>query len=341
MLETWTRSRVLSHRQVQRARLVLMAAEGVANEVIAARLGLSKPTVLKWRARFDSDGVDGLEEAPGRGPTPTYGRESVEKVVSTTLRPPSDGSTHWSTRSLAKELEMSHATVHRIWQDMGLQPHRTRTFKYSRDPLLEEKVSDIVGLYLNPPEKAIVLSVDEKSQIQALDRTQPLLPMKAHQVERRTHDYKRHGTTTLFAALDVATGEVTGACQAKHRAEEFLAFLKLLVRTYPRRHLHLIVDNASSHKTPEVQDWLRRQRRVHLHFTPTGSSWLNQVETWFSILSRRAIRRGVFSSVTALVDAIQRFLDGWNDRHKPFVWVKSAEQILARLNRQRSHETVH
>jgi transposase len=318
-----------------------MAAEGVGNEVIAKRLGISKPSVLKWRARFEADGVDGLEEAPGRGPARTYGREFVEKVVSTTLRPPSDGSTHWSTRSLAKELGSSHATVHRIWQDMGLQPHLSRNFKYSRDPLLEEKVSDIVGLYLNPPEKAIVLSVDEKSQIQALDRTQPLLPMKPHQVERRTHDYKRHGTTTLFAALDVASGEVTGACYANHRAAAFLSFLKLLVRTYPRRHLHLIVDNASSHKTPEVQEWLRRHRRVHLHFTPTGSSWLNQVETWFSILSRRAIRRGVFSSVAALIDAIQRLLDGWNDRCKPFVWVKSAEQILARLNRQRSHETVH
>jgi transposase len=341
VLKTWTRSRVLSHRQVQRARLVLLAADGVANEVIAQRLGISKPSVLKWRARFEANGVDGLEEAPGRGPAPTYGQKFVEKVVSTTLRPPSDGTTHWSTRSLAEKLGTSHATVHRIWQDMGLQPHLTRTFKYSRDPQLEAKVSDIVGLYLNPPEKALVLSVDEKSQIQALDRTQPLLPLKPHQVERRTHDYKRHGITTLFAALDVASGKVTGACYPMHRAEEFLAFLKLLVRTYPKRHLHLIVDNASSHKTPEVQEWLRKHRRIHLHFTPTGSSWLNQVETWFSILSRRAIRRGVFHSVAALIDAIERFLAGWNDRRKPFVWVKSAEQILARLNRQLSHETVH
>jgi len=341
VLETWARSRVLSHRQVQRARLVLLAADGIANEVIAQRLGISKPSVLKWRAQFEANGVDGLEEAPGRGPTPTYGQKFIEKVIRTTLRSPSDGTTHWSTRSLGAKLGLSHATVHRIWQDMGLQPHLTRTFKSRRDPRLEEKVSDLVGLYLNPPENAIVLSVDEKSQIQARDRTQPLLPLKPHQVERRTHDYQRHGITTLFAALDVASGEGTGACYPKHRAEEFLAFLKLLVRTYPQRHLHLILDNASSHKTPEVQEWLRQHRRIHLHFTPTGSSWLNQVETWFSILSRRAIRRGVFRSVAALINAIQRFLDGWNERRRPFVWVKSAEQILARLNRQLSHETVH
>ena len=341
VLETWTRSRVLSHRQVQRAQLVLLAADGLANGVIAARLGLSKPSVLKWRARFATDGVDGLEEAPGRGPRPTYGQDFVERVVRTTLRRPDDGTTHWSTRSLSERVGASHATVHRIWQEMGLQPHLTRTFKYSKDPRLEEKVSDIVGLYMNPPENAIVLSVDEKSQIQALDRTQPLLPMKPHQVERRTHDYKRHGTTTLFAALDVATGEVTGTCYHKHRAVEFLAFLQLVARVYPRRQLHVIVDNASSHKTPEVQEWLRRHRRVHLHFTPTGSSWLNQVETWFSILSRRAIRRGVFRNMGALIAAIEHFLEGWNQRCKPFVWVKSAEQILAQLNRQRFHETVH
>jgi len=341
VLDTWTRSRVLSHRQVQRAQLVLLAADGVANELIAARLGISKPSVLKWRARFEAAGVDGLEEAPGRGPRRTYGQDFVERVVSTTLRAPDDGTTHWSTRSLSERVGASHATVHRIWRDMGLQPHLTSTFKYSTDPHLEEKVSDVVGLYMNPPENAIVLSVDEKSQIQALDRTQPLLPMKAHQVERRTHDYKRNGTTTLFAALDVATGEVTGACYQKHRAAEFLAFLDLVARTYPRRQLHVIVDNASSHKTPAVQQWLRRHRRVHLHFTPTGSSWLNQVETWFSILSRRAIRRGVFRNLSTLIAAIQRFVDNWNDRCKPFVWVKSSEQILATLHRQRSHETNH
>jgi transposase len=342
VLQTWSRSHVIPHRQVLRARIVLLAADGVANEVIAARLGTSKPSVLKWRARFAEAGVDGLDDAPGRGRRPVYGQKFVEKVVSTTLRKPPPGVTHWSTRSLAAHLGVSHGTINTIWRDMGLQPHRTRTFKQSNDPRLEEKVTDVVGLYMNPPEHAVVLCVDEKTQIQALvDRTQPLLPMKPHQVERRTHDYVRHGITSLFAALEVATGAVTGACYQRHRHEEFLAFLTLLVRAYPRKELHLVLDNVSSHQTPEVQRWLRRHRRVHLHFTPTGSSWLNQVETWFSILSRRAIRRGAFTSLQALVDAIQRFLDAWNENSRPFVWVKSAEQILATMHRQPFKKTVH
>ncbi len=341
VLETWARSRVLPQRQVQRARMILLAAEGVANEVIAAQLDSSKPSVLKWRARFLQAGVDGLEEAAGRGRRPTYGRRFVERVVSTTLRRPPKGVTHWSTRALAARLGVSHGTVHRIWRDSGLQPHRTRSFKYSTDPRLEEKVTDIVGLYLAPPQNALVLCVDEKSQIQALDRTQPLLPMKPGQVARHTHDYQRHGVTTLFAALDVASGAVTGRCFPRHRHVEFLAFLQQLVRVYPRQQLHLIVDNLATHDHPKVKAWLRRHRRVHLHFTPTGSSWLNQVETWFSILSRRAIRRGAFKSLGALIQAIQRFLDGWNETCHPFVWVKSAEQILSQLHRQRFNETVH
>jgi transposase/biotin operon repressor len=291
VLETWTRSRVLPHRLVQRAQLVLLASEGVANETIARRLGVSRAKVARWRRRFEEAGVNGLEEARGRGRRATYGRAFVEEVVSTPL-----------------------------------QPHLTRTFTYRRDPLLAEKVSEVVGRYMNPPENAIVLSVDEKSPIQALDRTQPL-PMKPPQVERRPHDSKRYGTTTPFAALDVATGAVTGACYEQHRGAEVLAFLKLLVRTYPRQHLHLIVDNASSHQTPEVQEWLRKHRRLHLHFTPTSSSWLNQVETWFSILSRRVIRRGVFTSVKALIEAIERFLSSWNERCQPFVWVKSPSRF--------------
>ena len=320
---------------------MLLAAQGTANEVIAAQLGISKPSVLKWRSRFADAGVDGLDDAPGRGRPPIYDRRFVEKVIATTLRKPPRGVTHWSTRTLAEHLGVSHGTIHEIWRDAGLQPHRTRTFKYSSDPKLEEKVTDVVGLYMNPPENAIVLCVDEKTQLQALDRTQPLLPMRPHQVARHTHDYVRHGVTSLFAALDVRTGEVTGTCYQKHRHQEFLAFLNLLVRVYPRRQLHVIVDNASSHQTPEVAEWLRRHRRVHLHFTPTGSSWLNQVETWFSILSRRAIRRGAFRSLAALIAAIQRFLDGWNEACKPFVWVKSAEQILATLHRQPFKKTVH
>src|SRR5579859_1908212 len=311
-LETWSRSRVLPGRQVLRARIVLLASAGIANEVIARQLNSTKPTVLLWRRRFQEGGLAGLEEAPGRGRPATYDRELADRVVALTLSPPPSGYTHWSSRQVGEELGVSKNTVLRIWQAHRLQPHRTQTFKFSTDPRLAEKVTDVVGLYLHPPEKAIVLCVDEKGQIQALDRTQPLLPLRPGQVERRTHDYKRHGTTTLFAALDVATGEVTGQCYRQHRHEEFLDFLKLLAKTYPRRHLHLIVDNASSHTTPEVQEWLSKHRRIHLHFTPTGSSWINQVETWFSILSRRAIRRGIFQSVRVLIDAIQRFLDGWN-----------------------------
>jgi transposase len=341
VLEAWAGSQTLPHRQVVRARVILLAAGGVANQVIADATGTSKPSVLKWRSRFAAAGVDGLEDAPGRGRRVSYGQDFVEKVVATTLREPPAGITHWSTRTLASHLGVSHGTIHEIWRDVGLQPHRTRTFKYSRDPHLEDKVTDVVGLYMNPPENALVLCVDEKTQIQALDRTQPLLPMKPHQIERRTHDYKRHGITSLFAALEVASGEVTGACYPRHRHEEFLAFLRLLTKVYPGRELHLIVDNVSSHLTPEVETWLTAHERVHLHFVPTGSSWLNQVETWFSILSRKAIRRGVFTSVKALIEAIQRFLDHWNANKKPFVWVKSAEQILAGMHRQPFNQTVH
>lgn len=341
VLETWARSRVLPQRQVLRAKIVLSAADGVANEVIAASLGCSKPTVLKWRSRFEAAGVDGLEEVGGRGPGFVYGQDLVEKVIATTLQAPPEGATHWSTRTLAEQLEVSHMTVHRVWRDAGLKPHRSRGFKFSNDPDLEAKVNDVVGLYLNPPDRAVVLSIDEKSQIQALDRTQPLLPMKPHQVERRTHDYKRHGTTTLFAALDVATGEVTGTCTERHRTEDFLAFLKLVARAYPRRQLHLVLDNASTHKHEEVGNWLAKHPRIHLHFTPTGASWMNQVEVWFSILQRRAINRGVFTSVSALIAAIERFLTAWNTRKKPFAWVKSAEQILAKANRQRSGVTAY
>ncbi len=340
-LELWANSRALPQRQVLRANIILMAADGVANEVIADTLGTSKPSVLKWRARFNDAGMDGLEEASGRGPKPIYGREFVEKVIATTLREPPKGVTHWSTRTLGNFLGVSHGTVHRIWQDNGIQPHLVRGFKYSNDPLLDEKVRDVVGLYLDPPERAVVLSVDEKSQLQALDRTQPLLPMRPHQVERRTHDYKRHGTTTLFAALDIATGEVTGACYSRHRHQEFLDFLKLLNREYPRVQLHLVLDNASTHKHPVVKAWLEKHPRFQLHFTPTSASWMNQVETWFSVLSRKAIRRGVFRSVTALTDAIQRFIDAWNENKKPFVWVKSADEILTKAHRQRFHVTVH
>ena len=341
MLELWARSRVLPQRQVLRARIVLLAAQGLPNELIASRLGCSKPNVLKWRARFQQAGLAGLEEAAGRGRPATYTPDFVEKVVATTLTEPPDGSTHWSTRTLARELGVSHGTVHRIWRQRRLQPHRTSAFKFSSDPQLVEKVRDVVGLYLNPPEKALVLCVDEKTQIQALDRSQPLLPMRAGQPERHTHDYVRHGTTTLFAALDVASGQVVGDFTERHTVDDFLAFLRRIAKTYPDQELHLVVDNYHTHKHPRVHSWLQRNKRVRLHFTPTSASWMNQVEIWFSLLHRRAIQRGVFKSVTALRQAIQRFLDTWNDRCRPFIWIKPADQILALADRKRSSGTGH
>ena len=333
-LETWARSRAIPQRQVERAKIILLAAAGTANLEIAAQLGCSQPTVRLWRSRFSADGIAGLEEAAGRGRRFTYTEKDVTRVVTTTLRRPPAGSTHWSTRTLAAKLGIGRSTVQRIWRQHRLQPHRVKTFKYSNDPLLEEKVTDIVGLYLNPPEKALVLCMDEKTMIQALDRTRPLLPMKPGQVERRTHDYVRHGSTDLFAALDVASGEVTGRFYERHRALEFLDFLKLVARTYPRQQLHLVLDNSSIHETDAVKRWLSRRPRIQLHFTPTSSSWMNQVETWFSLLSARAIRRGAFKSLRALREAIQRFLDAWNQTPRPFKWVKTADQILAKAKRK-------
>ncbi|MBJ7600149.1 MAG: IS630 family transposase [Candidatus Nephthysia bennettiae] len=340
-LELWARSQVLSQRQVLRARIVLMAAEGVANEVIAGRLGCSKPNVLKWRSRFELAGMEGLEEASGRGRPAIYAQDFVEKMVATTLGKPPEGSTHWSTRTLAKELGVSHGTVHRIWRQRRLQPHRTNAFKFSSDPQLVERVRDVVGLYLNPPEKALVLCVEEERQIQSLDRTQPLLPMRPGQPERRTHDHVRHGTTTLFAALDVATGEVVGDFTERHGVDDLLAFLRRLAKTYAGQELHLILDNYDTHKHSQVARWLERHQRVHLHFTPSGATWMNQVEIWFSLLHSHAIARGVFRSVAALREAIQRFVNASNQQCRPFTWIKPADQILALSDHQRSCGTGH
>lgn len=343
VLTTWSRSRALPQRQVLRARILLLAAEGIANTSIAARLGCSQPTVRLWRDRFATAGIPGLEEdAPGRGRPATYDERTIAKVISITLGTPPRGETHWSSRAVAERTGVSRGTVLRIWQEHELQPHRTRSFKVSTDPELEAKVIDVVGLYLHPPEKAaVVLCVDEKSQIQALDRTQPLLPMRLGQPERRTHDYVRHGTATLFAALDVATGEVTGRTYARHRHQEFLKFLQLVAKRYPHGEVHLVLDNYRTHKHPEVNAWLAHHPRFKLHFTPTSASWLNQVETWFSIVHRKAIRRGVFRSVAHLKDAIQRFLDAWNAKCHPFAWVKTADQILSRPNPKAISVSVH
>ena len=321
-------------RIATRARIVLRAADGEANHRIAAELHVSPMTILLWRRRFLADRLDGLRDAPRPGRAPIYTREDRDRVIALTLEPPPDGTTHWSARRMAARTGMSITTIQRIWAEAALKPHRTETFKWSTDPDLVPKVRDVVGLYLAPPERAIVLSVDEKTQIQALDRTQPMLPLRPGQVERHTHDYERHGTTSLFAALNVATSEVTTEARARHTAVDFLAFLRRLDRTYPDHELHVILDNVSTHKTPAVRAWLSRHQRITFHFTPTSASWLNQIETWFSVLTRQAIRRGSFRSVKELINLIDTFTRHWNAGETPFVWVKTADEILAKAVRK-------
>lgn len=335
VLRALVRARTTEQRLVQRARIVLHAAQGTPNRTIASEVGVAPMTVLLWRTKFARDGLAGLADEPRPGRPPTYSREDRDRVIALTLEPPSDGTTHWSAQRLGKRLGMSETTVWRIWQSVGLKPHRTETFKFSTDPELEAKVRDVVGLYLAPPERAIVLSIDEKTQIQALDRTAPMLPLRPGQVERHTHDYKRNGTTSLFAAIDVATGHVTNATSDRHTAVDFLAFLRRIARTYPDQELHVILDNVSTHKTPAVRAWLERQPRITFHFTPTSASWMNQIETWFGILSRQAIRRGSFGSVKELIAGIDLFTGKWNAGATPFAWVKTADEILAKAVRKR------
>src|SRR6266545_530729 len=312
-LRGWTRAGTTEQRQALRARIVLRAAEGRSHAAIAAELGCSVQTVLLWRQRFREAGLAGLADAPHPGRPRRYDEDFRQQLIATTLTKPQDA-THWSTRRLAKEVGASRTTVARIWKAERLAPHRVETFKFSRDPDLVPKVTDIVGLYLHPPEGAIVLCVDEKTQIQALDRTQPMLPLRPGQVERRTHDYKRNGTLSLYAALELGSGEVTGTTTSRHRAKEFLAFLRLLDRRYPAGQLHVVLDNSSTHKTPAVVRWLRRHTRVHFHFTPTSASWMNQVETWFSILQRQALTRDSFADVRALAARIERYIRDWDER---------------------------
>jgi transposase len=334
-LRAIVRARTSQQRAATRARIVLRAADGVANERIAAELGVALMTVKLWRRRYAEAGLAGLADASRPGRPARYSRSDRERVIALTLSAPPAGTTHWSARRLGQQLGMSEATVWRIWQSAGLKPHRVETFKFSTDPQLEAKVRDVVGLYLAPPERAIVLSLDEKTQIQALDRTQPMLPLRPGGVERRTHDYRRHGVTSLFAALNVATGQVTQQARARHTGADFLAFLRRLDRTYPDGELHVILDNVSTHKTPAVRAWLARRPRITFHFTPTSASWLNQVETWFAILTRQAIRRGSFASVKELITMIDTFTRNWNEGATPFVWVKTADQILAKAVRKR------
>jgi transposase len=331
-LHKWKKSPRTPQNLVRRADIILAAAEGLNNKAISERGLGSEQTICLWRKRYAERGIEGLQDEPKPGRPRRIGQDKTAEIVATTLTPP-EGMTHWSARRLAKQVGVSHSTVHRIWQAYDLKPHRTETFKFSTDPQLKEKVVDIVGLYLNPPEQALVLGVDEKSQIQALSRTQPLLQLRSGQVERHTHDYKRNGTTTLFAALNVATGEVIGECHPRHRHQEFLKFLKQLDKEVADKELHLILDNYGTHKQEKVQKWLKRHKRFHLHFTPIGASWMNMVEIWFGILTNQAIRRGNFDSVAHLVGAIKAFLSRWNERAKPFVWTKTAEQILAKAAR--------
>ena len=339
-LSAWVRSSSVRAGVAQRARIVLLAADVLSNTEIALRVGVSRPTVISWRARYEASGIGGLRDEPRSGRPRSIDHEAI---IAATLTPPPKklGITHWSCRLLAARLKIDASTVARTWRDYGVQPWRSQTFKFSTDPALVAKVTDVVGLYLAPPSNAVVLCVDEKSQIQALDRTAPMLAMAPGLPERRTHDYVRHGTTTLFAALEIATGQVTAACQPRHRHQEFLRFLKQVARAYPDVDLHLVMDNYAAHKRVEVRDWLAANPRVHVHFIPTSASWMNLVEVWFGIIERQAIHRGSYRSVKDLNAKIRAFVDGWNDRAHPFVWTKTADQILAKADRQKTSKSGH
>jgi putative transposase len=333
-LEGLASSRSLSAGLVNRARIVLLSAEGLTNQQIAKRLGMANGTVGKWRRRFVKHGVTGLHDELRPGRPRSISDERVAHLVAKTLRTRPKNGTHWSVRHIARDTRLAKSTVHRIWQAFGLQPHRQRHFKLSNDPFFVEKVRDIVGLYLDPPEDAVVLCVDEKSQIQALERTQPMLPMGLGYVEGVTHDYQRHGTTTLFAALDTATGEVLSQCRRRHRHQEYLDFLRQIDRSVPEKlDVHIIVDNYATHKHPRVKRWLAARPRFHVHFTPTYASWLNQVEIWFNRITQQAIRRGTFQSVRELVAKIDQFVRSSNAQAQPFVWTATADSILAKIER--------
>ncbi len=331
------KSQTAPYRQVQRARVLLLAAEGTANAHIAEQVGITVSTVRAWRSRFEVDGLAKLGKVrAGRGRKSSIAQDTIEQIVELTRNSTPAGQTHWSCRTMAAQVGVSPATVQRVWAARGLKPHLVKTFKLSNDPRFEEKLIDVVGLYLNPPDNAIVLCLDEKSSVQALDRTQPSLPMIKGRAATMTHDYKRNGTTTLFAALDVLTGKVIGDCLPRHRNVEFLRFLKKVEREVPQGlQIHLICDNYSTHKHANVKAWLAKNPRVHMHFTPTSSSWLNLVERWFRELTDKALRRGVFHSVPDLIAKIEDYLAAHNDNPKPFIWTATAEDILAKVTRGR------
>ncbi len=333
LLETLVRGGKTPQRVALRASVILGAADGRSNNGLAKDLSVTRPTVLLWRERYVRSGVAGLlKDAPRPGRPKRIGSKRVEAIVNATLHTTPRDATHWSTRTMARSQGVSQATVTRIWQAHGLQPHRTETFKLSRDPEFVRKLRDVVGLYLDPPDKALVLCVDEKSQIQALDRTQPALPMRPGLVARHTHDYVRHGTTTLFAALNVLEGTVIGSCLPRHRHEEFLTFMERVDRGTPRRReIHLVLDNYGTHKHPEVKEWFAARPRYHLHFVPTGSSWLNLVERWFGEITRKRIRRGAFRNVPELTRTIYRYLRENNKNPRPFIWTATAAKILRKV----------
>jgi transposase len=343
-LEVWTRRRTSAQALALRSRIVLLAAEGLNNTEIAGRLGVHRNVAGKWRSRFVEHRLDGLTDEPRPGRPRTVSDAQVEEVIVKTLETTPRDATHWSTRSMAKEVGLTQSAVQRIWKAFGLQPHRQQTWKLSKDPQFIDKVRDVVGLYLNPPERAVVLCVDEKSQIQALDRTAPILPMLPGTPQRATHDYKRAGTSSLYAALDLATGKVIGRLHSRHRAIEFKQFLQTLDREVPDQlAVHLVLDNSSTHKTPAIQRWLAAHPRFAVHFTPTSSSWLNLVERWFAELTTKKLRRGTHHSVRQLNDDIRAWIETWNDTPRPFVWTKTADQILDSIARycQRINESRH
>jgi transposase len=349
-LESWLRSRSVDRGLAERARIVLMSGDGMSVTEISRSLQVSRPTVYKWQQRYDQEGVDGLPDQPRSGRPTKLTEAKVKRILHlTTERVPKEA-THWSTRLMAKYADVTQWQVRQVWSAANLKPHRLKTFKISTDPEFAEKVIDVVGLYLNPPENALVLSVDEKTQIQALDRTQPMLQLRPGQIERRTHDYKRHGTASLYAAFDVATGEVIARVTKRHRAKEFLQFLRQVDRRVPDvLDLHIILDNSSTHKTEAVKKFVEEHTRFHFHFTPTSSSWMNAVETWFSQLERRSLYRGVFTSVTELREELRRYVEVHNEESaKPFVWTKSARAIIEAVkkakaagDRSRTNRTGH
>ncbi len=334
ILESLVRAPTTPAGLSRRARAVLLMADGTAGTAIAERTGYSPVQISRLHARYATEGVLGLGDRPRPGRPAEVSAAQRARILALTLKPPPAGLSHWSTRELAQHVGVSASTVQRLWRAHALQPHRRQTFKFTTDPAAAAKIEDVVGLYLAPPTNAVVLSVDEKTQIQALERTQPLLPLRPQLPARQTHDYYRHGLTSLYAALEVGSGRVTGACSPRHTGADFLRFLKHLARTYPRQALHVILDNSSTHSTPAVHAWLAAHPRIQFHFTPTGASWLNLIEAWFGVLTRQSVRRGSFRSVRALVQHIKRYLDHWNADPKPFVWTKTPAEIIRKAVRR-------